>query len=437
MILEKLLEHAGIARRNDDMLKLVEVLNKNLLYRQVRELQMEPVTEGEHAQVIQAERKEWFLKELPHIELAAQHSHLHRQSPVKHQRLDQFAGVLVAAAETPQPVDIRAQVVVNGLGRDTPPVDQQSVEIEVADRRVVQGFLGIGQQPVPVVMNAQIIAHPVLEQIRPAVVRENLVQITIRLPLRKAHHLQGVILQRDDLADIEAAGQVVHRHRQHTGHEHPSHRTLAYPCFDHLEECPEERIPRGQLLVEPVLVRRQELVGEIIVFVDDDIHRRRAGSGNGTQDRRQGVTGRLRRGYRREICKRLVFRRETAHRVMGNRVERTLDMRNIRLDLDLREIKAHHQMAVAGGGWIAPDIGFAEKLLEAVLAVDVVVAFENRAPEAFAKTARTQEDRDLVLLDLTDKPGLIHEVIVVADNFLVISHCVWNAPFHAQHYAGG
>jgi len=70
---------------------------------------------------------------------------------------------------------------------------------------------------------------------------------------------------------IESADQVVHRHRQHAGHEHAGHDAIAHPGLDHLEECPQERVSRGQFLVECILMRRQELVGEVVVFVDDDV----------------------------------------------------------------------------------------------------------------------------------------------------------------------
>jgi len=102
----------------------------------------------------------------------------------------------------------------------------------------------------------------------------------------------------------------------------------------------------------------------------------------------------------------------------------------------LRKIKPHHQMAVVGRGRMPPDIGLAEQFLETVLAIDVVVAFQDRAPEAFAEATGTQEHRDLVLLELMDKPGLVHEIIVFADNLLIVCHGVWNASFHAMQYAG-
>lgn len=50
-------------------------------------------------------------------------------------------------------------------------------------------------------------------------------------------------------------------------------------------------------------------------------------------------------------------------------------------------------------------------------------------------TTRTQEDRDLVALDLMDKTGLVHEIVLVAYNFPIIGYRVWNAPVHAGQYA--
>ena len=87
-------------------------------------------------------------------------------------------------------------------------------------------------------------------------------------------------------------------------------------------------------------------------------------------------------------------------------------------------------MTVARGGRVTADIGPFEKFLETILAVDIIVALQNRAPQALAETAGPQENGDLVILDLMDKPRLVHEITVLADNLLVVRHRVWNASFH-------
>ena len=129
----------------------------------------------------------------------------------------------------------------------------------------------IRQQAVAVVVDAQIVAHAVLERIGPVIIGKYLVEIDIGFRLCETHHVESLFLERDDLPDIEPAGQVIHGHRQDSGHKDTGDRAIAHPRLDHLEKRPQERIARGYGLIERILVRRQKLVREVVVFVDDDV----------------------------------------------------------------------------------------------------------------------------------------------------------------------
>lgn len=47
---------------------------------------------------------------------------------------------------------------------------------------------------------------------------------------------------------------------------------IANTRLDHLEEGAQETVLRGYLLIERILVGRQQLIGEIIVLIDQHIH---------------------------------------------------------------------------------------------------------------------------------------------------------------------
>lgn len=73
VIFEVLLENGRVAIGDNDVFNLVEVLGENGFDGEVGEGEGVAIFKGEHAQVVEAEGKERFLKELVHVELALQH----------------------------------------------------------------------------------------------------------------------------------------------------------------------------------------------------------------------------------------------------------------------------------------------------------------------------------------------------------------------------
>ena len=135
----------------------------------------------------------------------------------------------------------------------------------------------IRQQAVAVVVDAQIVAHAVLERIGPVIIGKYLVEIDIGFRLCETHHVESLFLERDDLPDIEAAGQVIHCYWQNPGHKDASDRAIANTRLNHLEKRSQEGVARRHGLIERILVRRQKLVREVVVFVDDDVQGRGTG----------------------------------------------------------------------------------------------------------------------------------------------------------------
>ena len=77
-------------------------------------------------------------------------------------------------------------------------------------------------------------------------------------------------------------------------------------------------------------------------------------------------------------------------------------------------------------GGMAPDSGLPEKLLEALRAVDVVVTFEDRVPQALAEAPRAQEDGNFIAFQFTDEAGLVNKELIVVDDLLIIRNRVVN-----------
>jgi hypothetical protein len=88
--------------------------------------------------------------------------------------------------------------------------------------------------------------------------------------LDKAQHVFELGLQGQDLGNVEAARQVVYGDREDPGDEDSLDRVVLAAGLDHLEEGAEEGIARSQVVVERIQTGCDELVGEVVVLVDDD-----------------------------------------------------------------------------------------------------------------------------------------------------------------------
>ncbi len=178
----------------------------------------------------------------------------------------------------------------------------------------------------------------------------------------------------------------------------------------------------------------QQLVGEIVVFVNDDVDRGGAGVADCAKDVAQPVGSGFDSGRAGEIGVSAVFSREDLEGIPAGQIEGGLQAFHVEFHPDHGEIEAHDELGIVCRGGVAADIGVGEELLEAVFAVDVVVAFEDGTPEAFAEAPGAEHDGDLVVFQLADKAGLVHKMIASLDDFLVVGHRIWNPSLHVFDY---
>jgi len=76
-VLQKANEDLAVGGCRQQMREFVVVFGEYFFNRQIRKNQSEIIPEGQPAEVIEAEREERFLEELPHVELAAEHAQEH------------------------------------------------------------------------------------------------------------------------------------------------------------------------------------------------------------------------------------------------------------------------------------------------------------------------------------------------------------------------
>ena len=87
----------------------------------------------------------------------------------------------------------------------------------------------------------------------------------------KSEHLGKLRFKCQYLRDIESAGQVVHRHWQDSRTETRPDSAFTYTRLDDLEECAKETVACSQVLIHRIVILHEQLVGEIIIFINQYI----------------------------------------------------------------------------------------------------------------------------------------------------------------------
>ena len=201
--------------------------------------------------------------------------------------------------------------------------------------------------------------------------------------------------QIDVLPDVVAAGHIAQHHRRDAGDEDPIQSHAAGGGLHRLEHRLEQALAIEQRLVTittAVAIGHQDLVGEVVVFVDQQIEL--VGS---LGDRRQGrapggkgVVGLHDDRHREPLGIALT---EGADAIVKMLMQRRLDGGHLALGLDQGEVPAHDEILIAQRGRRATNGQAAEQGLELLGAVQVVVMLQHRQQQALAEAARAQKDQ--------------------------------------------
>ena len=314
--------------------------------------------------------------------------------PARHQQ-----GAQLAIVDAHVAVD---QVVRHAAVRDRM---LQVVEHHVGVVEIGLGFLG---EPVAVVPLAHQRHGFIDVLVEHAVIAAGLQQAR-HFRLGEADHLVEIRLQADVGADVEAAGDVVHGHRQHAGDEQALDAATAAvgAGLEGGEEVAEEAAAVGGGLVRLGTVLRRLDVGEAVVLVDQHVQRDVVTACIQEQLRELPGDGRRREQPLPRLVGKQVgmpLQRVAQHCVA---VGLGLPLRGVELVVDHREVEAQDHVAVALRGRIAPDVGTGEHGLELVAPPAVVVVLQQRHPQRLAEPPRADQEDVALLLQAPQEARLV------------------------------
>ena len=347
------------------------------------------------------------------VEIAVQFRFGGRRPPVHYQKMPQLAVV-------------DAHIVVDQVIR-TRFVGDRRLEIIQDHVSVIDARPGSPGEPVAVVP----LAHDLQGFVRVAV-EHAVPAIGFQQPphfrFGEPEHFVEAGIQADVPADIEAAGDVVHRDGRDPRDEHPFDAAAACRAgLQRGEEVAVETAAVGQGLVFLLAVVGEHGVGEIVVFVDENIQRDAAVAGILEQFVELGIDGRAREdalphGLREQV-------RVPAQGVEEHRVAIDLEalLQGGEGIAERREVEPQDDVAVAVRRGAAPDVGSAEHRLEIAGAAAVVIVLQHRQPAGLAETARADEKGVALLFQRAQEARLVHIEEAFAPDGAEVGHAVGDA----------
>ena len=251
----------------------------------------------------------------------------------------------------------------------------------------------------------------------------------------EAEHLVEVRFQAEVLADVEAAGDVVHGDRRDTGDEQALQTATGAlgAALEGGEEVAVEAAAVGEGMVRLGAVIRQHGVGEVVVLVDEHVQR------DALVARVPEQLGELRGdGGRRED----VPQHRTGKQV-GMTPQRPPELyvavglefplQGLELVIHHREVEAQDHVAAALLRRVAPDVGAGEYGLEVAPPEAVVVVLQQRHPQRLAEAARADQKGVPLLLQTPQEAGLVDIEPPVQADALEVSLAVGNARVSGEH----
>ncbi len=148
---------------------------------------------------------------------------------------------------------------------------------------------------------------------------------------------------------------------------------------------------------------RHELVGEIVVFVDDHIKRRQVLFLDEFQDRFQ-VRRRPALDFDGDFAlePRLVLADHRFHVQIAGIVEAFLDFGDATRRIDSRKIQVQDEAIVAQGGGVGAAPGMSEEFFELVFLPDAVIALQHSAKQGLAEPSGPEKHGVLNQFQLLD-----------------------------------
>ena len=236
----------------------------------------------------------------------------------------------------------------------------------------------------------------------------------------------------DDLDHVVAAGDIAHDHRGDAGDEDPIQPAPLGAGLHGLEKELDDAFAPHQFLVtvDATHLAGHDLVGEVVVFVDDEIELV-AGGGYDVDEipQRDETIRRVPFDGLWQVV--MVIAVETADAAVDMPMERGGDGVRVAIGIDLGEVEPQHEVAVAFRCRISSDFQIPEQFLEPIRPSQIVVVFQHREPKTLAETTRTQEEELIAgLLDEGNTIRAIDVEVVFLTDFLKIREAVGESDGH-------
>ena len=242
--------------------------------------------------------------------------------------------------------------------------------------------------------------------------------------------------QADVGTDVEPAGHVVQRDGGYAGDEQTL-QTAAFACarLQRREEVAVEAAAVRERVVRLGAAGGEDGVGEVVVFVDEDQERDVPVAGVGEQFAEFAVDGRV----REDVLDRLLAEQVPIppQGVPQHDFAIALEAfpQGFQGVVEFREVEAQDDVAVTVSGRPVPDVRAAEDGLELVASLATVVVLHQRHPAGFAEASGPDEKSVGLVLQCTQKAGLVDvepaaqadapEVrLAVGDAWVGSGHCV-------------
>ena len=260
----------------------------------------------------------------------------------------------------------------------------------------------------------------------------------LHLRLGEADHLVEVRVQADVLADVEAAGDVVHGDRGDADDEQALHAAAAAGRggFQGGEEVAVEAAAVGEVVVRLRAVEREHRVGEVVVLVDQHVQRDVVVARVAEQLGKLVGDGRRREEFTQRRFRKQVGMAPQSAPELDVAVGLELPLQGLEPVVYRREVEPQHDVAALFARRVLSDVGAGEHGLEPAGPETVVVVLQQRYPQRLAEAPGADQEHVAFLLQPPQEAGLVDVQPPVQADALEVGLAVGDAWVGAQHGHG-
>lgn len=252
----------------------------------------------------------------------------------------------------------------------------------------------------------------------------------VGLGLGEAQHVFKLWVQSQKGGHIKARGHVVHGYGQHPGNKDIGNGASLTTLFEGFEKGFEKAVVRSQLSVELILVGCDQLIGEIVVFVNNNVERRQVIFFDITEQSAQTVGYWLVGVDFRHVQEKRVFIAHILQEIIAMDLEAAFNDLNIFAGFYNGKVQRKDKTAVLSAGRVLSDPSMTEKFAEAVCHIEIVIIAEDGAEQRLAEASRSEEDRVVHHLQLGEPMGFIDKIAVFLHQLGIVGNAVKDAFFH-------